>query len=130
MKILPAWILLLLVPTLGICCGCASSGTTDDAHLKESYGAIAYAPGTQDWRMRWQAVDARRARERALADCAAADCQVVLEFSPGQCGTLALGSGGFGAGQGDTPIAAETAALNECQRTSSGCRVAAAECNH
>jgi hypothetical protein len=80
--------------------------------------------------MRWQAVDARRARERALADCTASDCQVVLEFGPGQCGTLALGSGGFGVGQGDTPAAAETAALNECQRTGSGCRVAVAECNH
>lgn len=128
MKILPAW-LFLLVPTLGICCGCASSGKANDAHLKESYGAIAYAPGTQDWRMRWQAVDARRARERALADCAAADCQVVLEFSPGQCGTLALGSGGFAVGLGDTPAVAEAAALAECQRTGSDCRVAVAECN-
>jgi hypothetical protein len=79
--------------------------------------------------MRWQAVDARRARERALADCTASDCQVVLESGPGQCGTLALGSGGFGVGQGDTPAAAEAAALAECQRAGADCRVAAAECN-
>lgn len=129
MKTLPAW-LFVLVPTLGICCGCASSGKVDDARLKESYGAIVYAPGTQDWRMRWQAVDARRARERALADCAAADCQVALEFGPGQCGALALGSGGFSVGQGDTPAVAEATALKECQRTGSDCRVAAAECNY
>lgn len=130
MKTLPAWLLLLLVPTLGICCGCASSGASDDARPAESYGAIAYAPDTQDWRMRWQAVDARRARERALADCTAADCQVVLEFGFGQCGTLALGSGGFAVGLGDTPTVAEAAALKECQRISPNCRVAAAECNH
>lgn len=122
--------LLVLVPTLGICCGCASSGTADHPRSAESYGAIAYAPGTQDWRMRWQAVDARRARERTLADCAASDCRIVLEFGPGQCGTLALGSGGFAVGQGDAPAAAESAALAECQRAGADCRVAAAECNH
>ncbi len=130
MKTLPAWLLLLLVPTLGICCGCASSGTADDARSAESYGAIAYAPGAQDWRIRWQAVDARRAQEYALADCASADCQVVLEFGPGQCGTLALGSGGFSVGLGDTPTVAEATALKECQKTGSDCRVAVAECNH
>lgn len=128
MKILPVG-LLVLVPTLGICCGCASSGMADRPDPAESYGAIAYAPGTQDWRIRWQAVDARRARERALADCAAADCRTVLEFGPGQCGTLALSSGGFSIGQGDTPTAAESAALHECGKTGSDCRAAPAECN-
>lgn len=129
MKTLYAWSF-LLVPTLGICCGCAHSDTVDDAHPTESYGAIAYAPSTQDWQMRWQAIDARRARERALADCATSDCRIVLEFGPGQCGTLALGSGGFSVGQGETPAVAETAALNACQATGSDCRVAAAECNY
>ncbi|MCC8999713.1 MAG: DUF4189 domain-containing protein, partial [Candidatus Contendobacter sp.] len=65
----------------------------------------------------------------ALADCATTDCQVVLEFGPGQCGTLALGNPGFGVGLGDTPAAAEGAALAECQRKGQGCRVAEAECN-
>lgn len=129
MKTLPGW-LLVLAPTLGICCGCAGSATADNPRPIDSYGAIAYAPDAQDWRMRWQAVDARRAREQALADCANADCQIVLEFGPGQCGTLALGEGGFAVGQADTPAAAEAAALKECQRTGSTCRVAAAECNH
>lgn len=113
---------LLLVASSGIACG--------GADLSESYGAIAYAPDTQDWRIRWRAVDARRAREGVLADCAAPDCRVVLEFSPGQCATLALGLGGFGVGQADTPAAAEAAALGECGRTGTACRVAAAECNH
>ncbi|MFZ1324961.1 MAG: DUF4189 domain-containing protein [Candidatus Contendobacter sp.] len=94
------------------------------------YGAAAYAPSTQDWRLRWKAADSQRARQRALADCAAADCRVVLEFGPGECGTLALNpQGGVGAGRGATPAAAETAALDECRRVGAGCRVAQAECN-
>lgn len=103
--------------------GCMGLGAMD------SYGAAAYAPSTQDWRFRWRAADPHRARQRVLEDCAAADCRVVLEFGPDQCGTLALGQGGLGVGRGDTPAAAEAAALAECQRAGSDCRVAAAECN-
>lgn len=122
----PLRALIALVPMLGICHGCASLNAADTSN---GYGAVAYAPGTQDWRLRWQAVDPQRARQQVLADCAATDCQVVLEFGPGQCGTLALGQRGLGTGQGNTPAAAEAAALAECQRTGPGCRVAPAECN-
>jgi len=116
----------LLVLILASSAGCAGSGASSTA---DGYGAAAHAPSTQDWRLRWQAADPQRARQQALADCGAADCRVVLEFGPGQCGTLALGRSGIGVGQGDTPAAAETAALAECQRTGQGCRVAPAECN-
>ncbi len=119
--------LIALVPMLGLCIGCASS---DMANTTAGYGAVAYAASTQNWRLRWQATDPQRARQRALADCATADCRVVLEFGPGQCGTLALGQQGeFGVGLGDTAATAEAAALAECQRTGQGCRVAPAECN-
>lgn len=116
----------LLVLILASSAGCAGSGASSTA---DGYGAAAHAPSTQDWRLRWQAADPQRARQQALADCGAADCRVVLEFGPGQCGTLALGRSGIGVGQGDTPAAAEAAALAECQRTGQGCRVAPAECN-
>jgi hypothetical protein len=107
--------------------GCAIS---DNKAATTGYGAAAYAAGTGDWRLRWQASDAQRARQRVLADCAAPDCRVVLEFGPGQCGTLALNrQGEFGVGMGDTPMAAETVALAECRRAGSDCRVAPAECN-
>ena len=126
MRSLPR-MLAVLVSMLGAGSGCAVS---DQANTANGYGAVAYAASTQDWRLRWQATDPQRARQRALADCAASDCRVVLEFGPGQCGTLALNrQGGFGAGLGDTPAVAETAALGECQRSGSGCRVAPAECN-
>ncbi|HQC71490.1 MAG TPA: DUF4189 domain-containing protein [Candidatus Competibacteraceae bacterium] len=117
---------LLLIPTLGFCCGCASLESTSTG---QGYGAVAYAASTQDWRLRWQAADPQQARQQVLQDCAAADCQVVLEFGPGQCGTLALGSRGIGIGQGATPDAAESAARAACQQQGSGCRVATAECN-
>lgn len=113
----------LFALVLALNAGCAGLGAAD------SYGAVAYAPNTQDWRLRWRTADPQRARQRVLEDCAAADCRVVLEFGPGQCGTLALGQGGLGVGRGDTPAAAEAAALAECQRAGSDCRVAPAECN-
>ena len=115
-----------LVLILALNAGCAR---LDGSSSANGYGAVAYAAGAQDWRLRWRASDPQQARQQALADCATADCQVVLEFGPGQCGTLALGNPGFGVGLGDTPAAAEGAALAECQSKGQGCRVAEAECN-
>ncbi|CDH43151.1 MAG: DUF4189 domain-containing protein [Candidatus Competibacteraceae bacterium] len=115
-------LVLILMLNAG-CAGLEASSSTS------SYGAVAYAASTQDWRLHWRAPDPQQARLQALANCATADCQVVLEFGPGQCGTLALGDPGFGIGLGDTPAAAESAALAECQRKGQGCRVAEAECN-
>ena len=104
--------------------GCAGLGTVGN------HGTVAYAPSTRDWRLRWRVIDPQRVRQLVLEDCLVADCRVVLEFGPGQCGTLALGQqAGFGVGLGDTPAAAEAAALAECQRTGTDCRVASAECN-
>ena len=119
---------LVLLPTVAMSCGCATLESGADAKAN-SYGVAVYAPSTQDWRLRWQATTSQLAKQRALRDCAVADCQVVLEFGPKQCGTLALGQSGIGVGRGDTPAAAETAALDDCRRTTQGCRVAAAECN-
>lgn len=119
--------LIVLVSVSGIGSGCAVADKPDTA---DGYGAVAYATSTQDWHLRWQATDPQRAREQVLADCAVPDCRVVLEFGPSQCGTLALNrQGGFGVGLGDTPSVAETAALGDCQRSGSSCRVASAECN-
>lgn len=119
--------LLVLLPTVAMSCGCATVESAADT--QDHYGVAVYAPSTQDWRLRWQATTSQLAQQRALQECAVADCRVVLEFGPGQCGTLALGPGGIGVGRGDTPAAAETAALDDCRRTTQGCRVAAAECN-
>ncbi len=129
MKTSPSLLLLVPMAVLGICGGCASLDATNAVHGGNSYGAAAYAPSTQDWRLRWQAADPRRARQTALADCGPTDCQIVLEFGPGQCGTLALGQNGYGVGKGDSPEAAETAALGECRRADENCRVVPAECN-
>ncbi len=124
MRAIPRAVLPLI---LAFTAGCAGLSVLDKA---DGYGAVAYAPSTQDWRLRWEAVDSQRARERVLAGCVPADCRVVLEFGPGQCGTLALGDPGFGVGLGETPAAAENAALEACRLQGQGCRVAPAECNH
>lgn len=106
--------------------GCAGLSALSAA---TGHGAVAYATSTQDWRLRWKASDPQRARQQALADCAVADCQIVLEFGPGQCGTISLGEPGFGVGMGDSPAAAENAALSQCRAKGQNCRVAEAECN-
>ena len=121
--------LLALSPVLALGCGCATVEAPAADSKVNSYGVAVYAPSTRDWRLRWQATTLQQAQQRALQDCAVADCRVVLEFGPGQCGTLALGEGGIGVGRGDTPAAAETVALGDCQRSGPGCRAAPAECN-
>lgn len=118
------------VAGMTLCMGLLLNAGCASLRWGEGYGAVAHAPSTQDWRLRWRVADPQRARRQVLADCAVPDCRVVLEFGPGQCGTLALGSQGrLGVGLGDSPALAETAALRECQRTDSNCRVAPAECN-
>ena len=111
---------------LGLNAGCAGLSALTTS---KRYGAVAYAASTQDWRLRWKASDPQRARQQALADCAVADCQIVLEFGPDQCGTISLGEPGFGVGLGDSPAAAENAALSQCRASGQQCRVAEAECN-
>ena len=120
--------LVVLLPTVAMSCGCATPESTADAKVNR-YGVAVYASSTRDWRLRWQATTLQQAQQRALQDCAVADCRVVLEFGPGQCGTLALGEGGIGVGRGDTLAAAEMVALGDCRRSGHGCRVAPAECN-
>ena len=121
--------LLALIPMVAMSCGCATPESPSSDAKANRYGVAVYAPSTQDWRLRWQASTLQQAQQQALQECAVADCRVVLEFGPGQCGTLALGQGGVGVGQGDTPALAEAAALSDCQRSGPGCRVAPAECN-
>lgn len=72
---------LVLLPTVAMSCGCATLESGADAKAN-SYGVAVYAPSTQDWRLRWQATTSQLAKQRALRDCAVADCQVVLEFGP------------------------------------------------
>lgn len=111
---------------LALNAGCAGLGALSAA---TGHGAVAYAASTQDWRLRWKASDPQRAQQQALADCAVADCRIVLEFGPDQCGTISLGDPGFGVGLGDSPAAAENAALSQCRASGQQCRVAEAECN-
>jgi|GEM_PF-2633910 len=63
----------LLILILALNAGCAGLGASSAA---DGYGAAVYAPSTQDWWLRWQAATPQQARQRALADCAAAavDC--------------------------------------------------------
>jgi hypothetical protein len=109
----------------------AGCQTTDPSAESQAsgHGAVAYSSASRDWGLRWNVTSRARAAQLAMKDCAAASCQIVLEFGPRQCGTLALGPSRYGVGVGPTAAAAEKAALAQCSVGGQQCRVAPAECN-
>lgn len=108
--------------------GCQTTEPSAESQAS-SYGAVAYSSASRDWGLRWNVTSPVRAAQLAMRDCAVASCQIVLEFGPKQCGTLALGPSHYGVGVGPTAAAAEKAALAQCSVDGQQCRVAPAECN-
>ncbi len=97
---------------------------------KDGFGAIAFSTTTQRWHIRWNVSDQDSADALATQYCGAEDCEVVLQFGPGQCGTFSLGSGGaLGTGRGDTENAAESTARANCELSGQSCKVAPTRCN-
>lgn len=122
--------LLMLAFLPAAACTPQSGLESGSAQLTQSgFGAIAFSPASQDWSFRWNSSSPENAATLAVSDCQDASCQIVLEFGPKQCGTLALGPSGYGVGVGRSTAAAEKTALAQCSVGGQQCRVAPAECN-
>jgi len=96
------------------------------------YGAIAWDRTSGKYGGTWNQATAQAAAERALSDCGATGCKVIMRTGTGQCAALAtIASGKFvGAASRKTVEEARLAALSNCQKGNAGdCVVRASNCN-
>ena len=73
-----------------------------------------------------------RADDAALKGCATGNCKIVFRTGPKECGAIAMSENGkvWGGAKRDQRAAAELAAIENCQKRTSGqCKVRGGECN-
>jgi hypothetical protein len=98
-----------------------------------AYGAFAYDEGAHKFGYSHDEATQKAADAAALKGCASPGCKIVFHTGPQQCGAIATGEDGkvWGGAYRDQRPAAELAAMQDCQKRTSGqCKVKASECNH
>ena len=109
-------------------------GSTQTAQAQDSHGATAYSPTSNATGISWDHATEKAALEAAVAACnqqseGANDCKP-LTSNTNNCGAIAVGKGGAGAGWGDDKAAAEAQALAGCSELEGGnCKVQLSACN-
>ena len=109
-------------------------GYTQAANAQNTHGATAYSPTSDATGISWDHATEKQALNAAVAACneksgGANDCQA-LTSNTNNCGAIALGKGGAGAGWGDNKGAAEAEALAACSELPGGsCKVQLSACN-
>ncbi|MEG4839805.1 MULTISPECIES: DUF4189 domain-containing protein [unclassified Microcoleus] len=109
-------------------------GSAQVAKAQTTYGATAYSATSGATGISWNHDSQRGALNAAVAACneesgGADDCEA-LTYNTDNCGAIALGEGGAGAGWGDDKSAAEAQALAACSELEGGrCKVKLSACN-
>ena len=109
-------------------------GSTQTAQAQDSHGATAYSPTSNATGISWDHATEKAALDAAVAACnqqseGANDCKP-LTSNTNNCGAIAVGKGGAGAGWGDDKAAAEAQALAGCSELEGGnCKVQLSACN-
>ena len=109
-------------------------GSTEVAKAQNTYGATAYSPTSDATGISWAYATEKEALKAAVAVCnrkseGANDCKALTSNS-NNCGAIAVGKGGAGAGWGEDKPAAETQALAGCSELEGGkCKVQLSACN-
>ncbi|MGL5061000.1 MAG: DUF4189 domain-containing protein, partial [Microcoleus sp.] len=104
------------------------------ARAQNAYGATAYSPSTDATGISWDHPSERAALNAAIAACnketgGANDCEA-LTSNTNNCGAIAVGEGGAGAGWDDDKSGAEAQALAACSQLKGGnCQVQLSACN-
>jgi len=112
-------------------------GLTAAAPAFAAYGSMALDDDTGRYGASWNEETQKKADEAALKGCNSAGCKIVFRVLPRRCGALATGEKGTsgkvawgGKNNAATRDAAKLAALENCQKHSSGkCEVRENECN-
>lgn len=97
----------------------------------DKWGAIAYSPSTSFSGSFLKSPTKDTAESKALTACAkqGKDCVIAVSFNNG-CGAIAVGKKKlWAAGAGVNQSKAETAALAQCAKTDTGCKVVRWQCS-
>ncbi|HVC54944.1 MAG TPA: DUF4189 domain-containing protein [Stellaceae bacterium] len=99
-----------------------------------AYGAFAVDTNAHKFGYSTNQVDRQHADQSALKNCKSENCKIVFPVGPRQCGALATsekqGSTAWGGAVKPTRDAAGLAAINDCQKHTTGqCKVRASGCN-
>jgi len=100
------------------------------------YGAVALDEETGRHGAGWNEGTQKQAEDAALKGCESTGCKIVFRVPPRHCAALATGEKGksgkvaWGGADKSTRDAAKLAALENCQKRTSGkCEVRESECN-
>ena len=91
-------------------------------NAQDQFGAVAIDEATGATGYAVNQVTREMALDAAVQDCGSAGCVAVNWFS-NACGAIAIGSGGYGAGWGETRDGAGAYATDACERYAENCRV-------
>jgi hypothetical protein len=89
----------------------------------DNYAAIAYSPATGKYGYSYSHGTLASAQRDALARCGAADAQIVVWSRNSYCALAKGEDNAYGAGHGPTRAQAQAAALRECRKHASECRI-------
>jgi hypothetical protein len=90
-------------------------------------GSIAFSPSGAEYAAVYDVPTIREAQHLALDQCGRDDCEIVVNFYPGECAALAVGPDGWFTHVDATREAAALGALQQCAHPQ--CEVGAAVCN-
>jgi len=95
----------------------------------EYFGAIAYSPTSGVYGFSYDHGSRRDAEARAISECRmrGRGCKIAIWFK-NACGSVAVGSNGWGTAWAGTRRDAERAANRNCSRYTGGCRTLAWTC--
>jgi hypothetical protein len=97
-----------------------------------TFGSFAYDGYAAKFGLSWNQETMRSADEAAIKGCASDHCTIVFRTATNECGAIAMSDNGkvWGGAKRDQRAAAELAAIENCQKRTSGqCKVKGSECN-
>jgi hypothetical protein len=96
------------------------------------FGALAYDDESKKYGLSSNEETQAKADDVALKECGGGKCKVIFRTLPRECGAIAIAETGTAWGGAKRPKrdAAELAAMNDCQKHTSGqCKIRGSDCN-
>jgi hypothetical protein len=92
------------------------------------WAAIVFAKGTDKWGMGWGKSSRQEAIASARSSCGKSDCSIEVSVFGRECAAFAHSSKSWAMVARESVLAANSAALSECEKKGRSCRVIASTC--